>query len=139
YSYEYSSTLDLHSFPTRRSSDLIVPRAMLDDLHEQAVESRDYEQVVFLNELRSQMAREFGGHTRNDYSAARLAAQAEIAQQDLRVSEQRAEGFEKSAHLRKWEIGDKKLSLSDVDKEIKYREGEAKFEEQRAEFYERKL
>jgi hypothetical protein len=117
----------------------IIPRPMLDELHEQAVEKRDYERIVFLDGLRSQLAHEFGGHARTDHSAARLAAHAEIAEQDMRVSEQRAASFEKTAHLRKWEIGDKKLSLSDVDRETKYKESEIKFQEQRAEFYEGRL
>lgn len=117
----------------------IISRPMLDELHEQAVEQRDAGRIAFLNELRLQMAQEFGGHSRNDHSAARLVAQTEIAQQDLRVSEQRAESFDKTAHLRKWEFGDQKLSLSDVDKETKYREGEVKFQEKRAEFYDKKL
>lgn len=117
----------------------IVPRPVLDELHEHAVEQRNFERIAFLNDLRSQMAQEFGGHARNDHSAARLAAQTEIAQQDLRVSEQRAENFDKTAHLRKWEIGDEKLSLSDVDRETKYRESEIEFQEKRAQFYDRKL
>jgi hypothetical protein len=117
----------------------IISRPVLDELHEQAVEQRDPARIAFLNGLRLQMAQEFGGHARNDHSAARLAAQADIAQQDLRVSERRAESFDKTAHLRKWEIGDQRLSLSDVDKETKYREGEVKFQEKRAEFYDKKL
>jgi hypothetical protein len=117
----------------------IIPRPMLDELHEQVVEQRDFERVVLLDGLRSQMAREFGGHARDDHGASRLAAHAEIAEQDMRVSEQRAASFEKTAHLRKWEIGDKRLSLSDVDRETKYRESEVEFQERRAEFYERRL
>jgi hypothetical protein len=117
----------------------IVPRPMLDELHEQAVEQRDFARITLLNDLRTELAQEFGGHARNDHSAARLGAQTEIAQHDLRVSEQRAASFEKSAHLRKWEIGEQKLSLSDVDKEAKYRASELEFQERRAVFYDKKL
>lgn len=117
----------------------IVSRPMLDELHEQAVEQRDPARIAYLNNLRIEMAKEFGGNTRNDHSAARLVAQTEIGQQDLKVSEQRADSFERTAHLRKWEIGEEKLSLSDVDKEMRYREGEVKFQEKRAEFYDKRL
>lgn len=118
----------------------IISRATLDELHEQSVERRDPERIIYINNLRSQLSIEFGGHARNNHSATRLGAQTEIARQDFRVSEQREDKFDKTAHLRKWELDDgRKLSLADVDKETKYRKSEIEFHEKRAEYYEKRL
>lgn len=143
---EHDRTLSLASRVQReyraRGEELptpIIPRPVLDELHEQAVERRDPERIYSLDVLRHQLATEFGGHARNDHSAARLSAQAEIARQDQRVSERRAETFEQSCHLRKWEINGQRLSLSDVDRESRYRQSEVEFQTKRAEFYENRL
>ena len=117
----------------------IIERRTLERLHDQAVDRRDLPRLKQLEELRCQQAKEFGGERRNDVTAARLFAQHEIAEQDARVSGRRVENFERTSHLRKFEIGGEKLSLSDVDRDTRNKESEAKYQERRAEFYEGRL
>lgn len=117
----------------------LINRATLDQLQEQAISRKDTPCVKQLEQLRLNLAKEFGGEVRDEQSSQRLEAQAILARQDSLVSGKRIEDFNKSSHLRKFEINGEKLSLSDVDREIRFKESEAKFQERRAEFYSDRL
>jgi predicted NAD-dependent protein-ADP-ribosyltransferase YbiA (DUF1768 family) len=71
-----------------------------------------------LERLRVALAEEHGQPARSDQEAARLGAQVFVAGAELKAREERARRFDETRHLRQWEIGGEKLSLSEIDRRV---------------------
>lgn len=71
-----------------------------------------------LEQIRFAQAKEFNRPARTEAEAARLRAQLYVALTDFQVKEERASRYDRTRHLRQWEIGGEKWSLADVDRKI---------------------
>ncbi len=104
-----------------------VSRETLVKTQDEAIERRLAGHTERLERLRVTLAEEHGRPLRDDQEAARLAAQLFTARTELRAREERAERFDGTRHLRRWEIGGEKLSLADVDRLIEQTTDRAQF------------
>jgi hypothetical protein len=78
-----------------------------------------------LEQIRVAQSREFNRPARTETEAARLQAQLFVARTDLQVGEERASRFDRTRHLRQWEIDGEKWSLADVDRKLERQSDEA--------------
>ncbi len=79
-----------------------------------------------IEKIRSAQALELDRPARTDIEAARLRAQLFVARTDLQVKEERVSRFDRTLHLRQWEIDGVKWSLTDVDRRIEGLSDQAK-------------
>ena len=98
----------------------IISNDKLTELQERAVSHGLAGHVEMLEQLRVTLAREHSQPLRTDKEAARLGAQLITAQTDLRAGNERAGSFDQMRHLQRWEVGDERWSLADIDREIEY-------------------
>jgi relaxase-like protein len=111
-----------------RGAQLPVPfinRKTLTTTQEQTVRRRLTGHTETLEQIRVAQLREFNRPARTDAEAARLRAQLFVARTDLQASEERASRFDRTRHLRQWEIGGEKWSLADVDRRLERLSDEA--------------
>ncbi|HEX5081713.1 MAG TPA: hypothetical protein VFY40_06695 [Blastocatellia bacterium] len=71
-----------------------------------------------LEQIRVAQSWEFNRPARTETETARLQAQLFVAKTDLQANEERESRFDRTRHLRQWEIGGEKWSLADVDRKI---------------------
>jgi MobL relaxases len=104
-----------------------IDRQTLSEMQEEAIKRGLVGQTDALEKIRLAQSQEFNRPARTDVEAARLRAQLFVARTDLRVREDRLEKYDRTRHLRKWEIpqhlrhggiGEEKMSLADVDRKI---------------------
>src|SRR5262249_9518310 len=65
-------------------------------------------------------SQEFNRPARTETETARLRAQLFVARTDLQAREERGLRFDRSRHLRQWEIGGAKWYLAGVDRRIEH-------------------
>ena len=104
----------------------VIARDKLNELQEQAVSHGLAHHVEMLEQLRVTLAGEHGQPLRTEREAARLGAQAFTAQADLRAGSERAERFNQTRHLQRWEVGSERWSLTDIDREIERQSDQAR-------------
>jgi hypothetical protein len=104
----------------------LIGRETLAELQDQAVSHGLGGRVAALEELRVALAREHGQPVRTDEEAARLGAQLFTARAEMRAKSERAARFDETCHLRRWEVGGERWSLSDLDRKLRRRGDEAK-------------
>jgi len=78
-----------------------------------------------LEHIRVEQSQEFNRPARTETETARLRAQLFVARTDLQAREERGSRFDRTRHLRQWEIGGEKWSLADVDRRIERLSDEA--------------
>ncbi len=110
----------------------LMDRATLSELQETAVKLNLPHHVAELEQLRVELAREFGAPVRTDVEAAKLAAQFNVARADFMARDARLENFEASLHLTPYEVHDERWSLAALDKQMARRREDAKFVPDRA-------
>lgn len=108
------------------------------ELEREAIARKDTKALEKLETIRRHLPDEFGGGARKDPEAARLAAQAEVAQVSRAASKQRVDDYEKNCHQRRWEVGDERWSLAGIDRRIVRGENKIAYHERGAEFYREK-
>ena len=83
----------------------ILTAKALTDLHNDAVDRKDPEAILRVDELRQRMIDEYGQRAeRNDRAAARLAGQRRMSELDERVARRNRDAFEETYHLRRFEL-----------------------------------
>src|SRR5262249_39955316 len=102
-----------------------INRKTLTETQEQTVRRRLTGQTETLEQIRVAQSREFNRPARTETETARLRAQLLVAQTELQAREERASRFDRTRHLRQWEIGGEKWSLADVDRRIERLSDEA--------------
>lgn len=102
-----------------------INRKALTETQEQAVKRGLTVQTETLERIRVAQSGEFNRPARTETEAARLRAQLFVARTDLQAREERASRFDRTRHLRQWEIGGEKCSLADVDRRIERQSDEA--------------
>jgi len=111
-----------------RGEQIPVPfinRKTLTETQEQTVRRRLTGHTETLEQIRVAQSREFNRRARTETETARLRAQLLVAQTELQAREERASRFDRTRHLRQWEIGGEKWSLADVDRRIERLSDEA--------------
>ncbi len=111
-----------------RGEQIPVPfinRKTLTETQEQTIRRGLTAHTETLEQIRVAQAREFNRPARTKEEAARLSAQLLVARTDLQAREERASRFDRTRHLRQWEIGGEKWSLADVDRRIERLSDEA--------------
>lgn len=103
-----------------------IKRETLVELQEQAINHGLAERVVKMEELRVALAREHNQPVRTDQEAARLGAQLFTARTEMKAKSGRVSHFDETCHLRRWEVGGERWSLSDLDRKLQRRGDEAK-------------
>src|SRR5215213_7691306 len=96
-------------------------------LQDQAVAARNHSRVHALETIREHLAAERADHTRSDQEIARLDGQLLIARCEQAARNERALQFERNRHQTRWEIGDHKYSLTDLDRRISEQENRSRF------------
>lgn len=99
----------------------------LTKLQNQAVAAKNPTRLNALEQIRQSLIIENKECRRTDNEAARLRGQLLMSETDQKMAEKRLADFERSRHLTRWDLGGKKWSLADVDKQLTERAGEAKF------------
>jgi len=118
-----------------RSEQAITPlidRATLSELQGTAIKLNLPHQAAELEQLRVDLAREFGAPLRTDVEAAKLAAQFNVARADYMARDTRLENFEASLHLTPYEVHGERWSLAALDQQVARRREDAKFVPNRA-------
>ncbi len=105
----------------------LIARDTLDKLQEQAVSLTLPDRVESLERLREALSAEHGHPVRDDREASRLAAQTFTARTEVAARLQRAERFDQTRHLRRWEVRGERWSLGDLDRQIARQSDEARF------------
>lgn len=93
-----------------------INRKTLTETQEQTIRRRLTGHTESLEQIRVAQSREFNRPARTETETARLRAQLFVAQTELQAREERASRFDRTRHLRQWEIGGEKWSLADVDR-----------------------
>src|SRR5499426_2083993 len=102
-----------------------INRKTLTETQEQTVKRRLTGHTETLEQIRVAQSREFNRPARTETETVRLQAQLFVAQTELQAREERASRFDRTRHLRQWEIGGEKWSLADVDRRIERLSDEA--------------
>ncbi len=110
----------------------LMDRTTLSELQETAVRLNLPQAVSELEQLRVELAQEFGAPVRTDIEAAKLAAQFNVARADFMARDARLENFEASLHLTPYEVHGERWSLAALDKQVARRREDAKFVPDRA-------
>ncbi len=105
----------------------LISRDTLDKLQEQAVSLTLPDRVESLERLREALSAEHGHPVRDDGEAARLAAQAFTARTEVAARQERADRFDQTRHLRRWDIRGERWSLGDIDRQIARQSDESRF------------
>jgi len=105
--------------------DPFIKRKPLTETQEQTIKRGLTNHTEKLEEVRVAQSREFNRPERTKEEAARLGAQLFVARTELQAREKRAERFDRTRHLRQWEIGGEKWSLADVDRRLERLSDEA--------------
>jgi hypothetical protein len=105
----------------------LIARDTLDKLQEQAVSLMLADRVESLEQLRTSLSAEHGQPVRDDREAARLAAQSFTVRTEVAARQERAERFDQTRHLRRWEVGGERWSLNDLDRQVARQSDEARF------------
>ena len=93
-----------------------IDRKILSKMQEETIKRGIIGQTETLEQIRIAQSQEFNRPARTVAETARLRGQLFVARTDLQVREDRAEKFDRTLHLRQWEIGGGKFSLADVDR-----------------------
>jgi hypothetical protein len=96
----------------------IVTRGELRKIQDRAVAARMPGRVQKLEEIRRGLAAEHGVPSRTDEERARLSGQLLVARAEYAARQSRADSFEKSHHVQRFDVGGRKVSLADVDRQI---------------------
>jgi hypothetical protein len=115
-----------HQMPESVRVTPLVSRETISELQEQAVRLNLVDRVAELEHLRFDLAREHGALSRTDSEAATLVAQLNVSRADFLGKDARLQNFDASVHLTRYEIGDERWSLAEVDKHIARRREDAK-------------
>ena len=105
----------------KRGETLPIPFVKREDIvktQDEAVKRRFAGHTEKLERLRVTLAEEHGQPMRSDQEAARLAAQVFTAGAEFKAREERARRFDETRHLRRWDIGEEKFSLADIDRRV---------------------
>ncbi len=104
----------------------IIARYKLIELQEQAISHGLADRTEMLEQLRVTLAVENDQPTRNDKEAARLGAHLFTVQTESRARGERADRFDQTRHLRRWEVGGERWSLTDLDRQIEWQSDQAR-------------
>jgi hypothetical protein len=115
-----------HQMPERGRVTPLVPREMISELQEQAIRLNLVDRVANLERLRLDLAHEHNAPSRTDSEAATLAAQLNVSRADFMGKDARLQTFDASIHLTRYEIGDERWSLAELDKHIARRREDTK-------------
>jgi hypothetical protein len=102
-----------------------INRKTLTETQEQTIRRRLTGHTESLEQIRVAQSREFNRPARAETDTASLRAQLFVAQTELQAREERAARFDRTRHLRQWEVGSEKWSLADVDRRIERLSDEA--------------
>jgi hypothetical protein len=103
-----------------------INRKTLTETQEQTVRRGIAGHTETLEQIRVAQSREFNRPARTETEAARLRAQLFIARKELHAREERSSRFDRTRHLRQWEIGGEKWSLANVDRSLERQYDEAR-------------
>jgi hypothetical protein len=104
----------------------LIARDKLIELQEQAIGHGLADRAEILEQFRVTLAVENGQPTRNDKEAVRLGAQLFTAQTEFRASNERADRFDQTRHLQRWEVGGERWSLTELDRQIEWQSDQAR-------------
>jgi len=93
---------------------LLAPEE-LSKLQNAAVVTRDAQRIHTLEKMRLALAEEHHQPARSTHEQGRLAAQMRLTETDLATIDERADKFNRHAHLVRWNVSGKRLSLAGVD------------------------
>jgi hypothetical protein len=102
-----------------------INRKTLTETQEQTIRRRLTGHTESLEQIRVAQSREFNRPARTETETARLRAQLFVAQTELQVREERVSRFDRTRHLRQWDIRGETWSLADVDRRIERLSDEA--------------
>ena len=98
----------------------------LNKLQDQAVANRNPARVRTLETIRETLASERSENTRTDKEVARLDGQLLVVRSEQAARQERAHQFERTRHQTRWQIGDNKFSLVDLDRRINEQENRSR-------------
>src|SRR5262249_7326657 len=102
-----------------------INRKTLTETQEQTIRRRLTGHTESLEQIRVAQSREFNRPARTETETARLQAQLFVAQTELQAREERVSRFDRTRHLRQWDIRGETWSLADVDRRIERLSDEA--------------
>src|SRR5215208_635991 len=121
-----------HHIPEGKQLTPLISRETMSELQEQAVKLNLSDRVAELERLRIELAREHQAPIRTDTEAASLAAQLNVNHADFMAKDMRLQNFEASVHVTKYEVGEERWSLAELDKQIARRQDDTKLIPRRA-------
>ena len=114
---------------SKQSKALPIPllaRNELTGLQNQAISNGNPNRVKTLERIRESLAVEHNSATRTDKEIARLEGQLLMARAEQAARLVRLQQFEQNKHQTRWQIGDEKHSLVNVDRLISEKQDESK-------------
>ncbi|MDX6577812.1 MAG: hypothetical protein QOE96_3765 [Blastocatellia bacterium] len=104
----------------------LLARNELTGLQNQAISNGNPNRVKTIERIRESLAVEHNSPTRTDKEIARLEGQLLMARAEQAVRLVRLQQFEQNKHQTRWQIGDEKHSLVNVDRLIAEKQDESK-------------
>jgi hypothetical protein len=104
----------------------LLARNELTVLQNQAITNGNPNRVKTLERIRESLAVEYNSPTRTDKEIARLEGQLLMARAEQAARLVRLQQFEQNKHQTRWQIGDEKHSLVNVDRLISEKQDESK-------------
>jgi hypothetical protein len=95
-----------------------IKRKTLAEAQELTIRHGLTEPAETLEQIRVAQSKEFNRPARTEAETARLRAQLYVALTDFQVKDERASRFDRTRHLRQYDIDGEKWSLADVDRKI---------------------
>jgi len=105
----------------------LLRSAEVNKLQDQAIAARNPTRVETIEKIRENLAAERGEGTRSDHDVARLDGQLLTARSEQAARQERAFQFERTRHQTRFEIDDKKYSLTEIDRRISEQENRSYF------------
>jgi len=115
-----------HQMPQGGRMTPLLSREVLSELQDQAVKLNMSDRVEELERIRMDLAREHSAPARTDSEAAWLVAQLNVMRADYMAKDARLQNFDASVHLTRYEVGDERWSLAELDRQIARRREDAK-------------
>jgi hypothetical protein len=115
-----------HSRQSRALPTPLLSRNELTALQDQAINNGNPSRVKTLERIRQSLAAEHNSPTRTDKEIARLEGQLLMARAEQAVRLVRLQQFEQNKHQTRWQIGDEKHSLANVDRLLTQKKDESK-------------
>jgi hypothetical protein len=115
-----------HSRQAKALPTPLLSRNELTILQDQAINNGNPNRVKTLERIRQSLATEHNSATRTDKEIARLEGQLLMARAEQAVRLARLQQFEQNKHQTRWQIGDEKHSLANVDRLLTQKKDESK-------------